>query len=129
VALAAAGLGDSTGLAAQIGQGAAGGAIIGTLQWVVLSAQVCAARWWVVVSVADWATGAAAGDGVAYYAGDPGLVISPVVAAAVTGIAVAAIRRCHDQDAHPASPELSSPKARRGAGDVSHNPVDMAGRH
>jgi hypothetical protein len=101
---AAAGLGDTPGLAAQIGQGvvagAAGEAVIGTLQWVVLTAQVCDARWWVVASVAGWAAGAAAGGGVAHYAGRPGLVIAPVVAASVTGIAVAALLRSENRDAN-----------------------------
>jgi len=94
---AAAGLGDAPGLVAQIAQGAvagaAGGAVIGTLQWVVLTSQVCDAPWWVAASVAGWATGAAAGDLVAYYAGGLDRVITPVVAASMTGIAVAALLR------------------------------------
>jgi hypothetical protein len=100
---AAAGLGDTPGLVAQIAQGAvagaAGGAVIGTLQWVVLTAQVCEARWWVVASVAGWATGTAVGGGVAYYAAGFDRVISPVVAASVTGIAVAALLRSQTRDA------------------------------
>lgn len=114
----AAGLGNTPGLAAQIGQGAAagaaGGAAIGALQWLVLRTRFPAARWWVAVSVAGWAAGAAVGDGVAYYAGGLDLVISPVIAAAVTGIAVVALLRSPGDGTRRAealSPAEPSPRA------------------
>jgi len=62
-------LGDTSGPAAQIAQGAVAGttarAVIGTLQWLVPRTRFSAARWWVAASVGGWATGAAAGHGAA----------------------------------------------------------------
>jgi len=124
----AAGLGDTPGLVAQIAPGAvagaAGGAVIGTLQWVVLTTQVCDARWWVVASVAGWATGAAVSDGVAYYAGGLDLVISPVVAASVTGIAVSALLRSQNSDAN--APRIGGSGCRHSA---SSRPVSSPAPH
>jgi|SRR5215472_963200 len=133
VALAlVAGLGDTPGLGAQIAQGAVAGAlagaVIGTLQWIVLTTQVCAARWWVVVSVAGWATGAAVGDGVAYYARGLDLVISPVVAASVTGVAVAALLRSENRDANAPTMGRSSCRESATSGPAS-SPARHAGRY
>jgi len=86
------GLGETPGLAAQVTQGTVAGAVagtvIGTLQWLVLRTRVPGARWWVVASIAGWAAGAGAGDAVAYFAGGLDLVVAPVIAASVTGIAL-----------------------------------------
>jgi len=86
------GLGESPGLAAQITQGALAGAVAGTvigaMQWLVLRSRIAGARWWIAASIAGWAAGAAAGDGVAYAVDGLDLVVAPLVAAAVTGIAL-----------------------------------------
>jgi hypothetical protein len=93
----AVGLGETPGLAAQITQGAvagpAVGAVIGTLQWLVLRTRVPGARWWVAASIAGWAAGAAAGDTVAYFVEGLDLVVAPVIAASVTGIALVSMLR------------------------------------
>jgi len=82
----AVGLGDTAGLAAQIAQGAVAGTtaevVIGTLQWLVPRTRFSAARWWVAASV-----------------GGLDLVIAPIVAASVTGIALAAFLRSREDDA------------------------------
>jgi hypothetical protein len=105
------GLGDSPGLAAQIAQGAVagvvGGAVIGTLQWLVLRSLIPGARWWVAGSIAGWAAGAAAGDGVAYFVQGLDLVVAPLTAASVTGIALVAFLRSRADDA-PGVDELSA---------------------
>jgi hypothetical protein len=95
------GLGESPGLAAQITQGALAGAVAGTvigaMQWLVLRSRIAGARWWIAASIAGWAAGAAAGDGVAYAVDGLDLVVAPLVAAAVTGIAL--IRLHHSRTA------------------------------
>jgi hypothetical protein len=113
IALAVAvGLGDSPGLAAQIAQGAVAGAVagavIGTLQWLVLRSRIPGARWWIAASIAGWAAGAAAGDGVAYFASGLDLVVAPIVAASVTGIALMALLRSREDNA-PRIEALSAP--------------------
>jgi hypothetical protein len=93
----ATGLGEAPGLAAQITQGAVAGAlvgaVIGSAQWLVIRARVPGARWWVIASIAGWAVGAAVGDAVGYFADGLDLVVAPVVAASVTGIALVALLR------------------------------------
>ena len=97
------GLGDTTALVAQIAEGAVagalGGAVIGTLQWLVLRTRLPGARWWVAASVLAWAVGVAAGDGVGYFAAGSDLVVAPIVAASFTGIALATLRRSRQDDA------------------------------
>ena len=91
IALALA-MGEGTGLGGKVlegtAHGSAIGAVLGTLQWLVLRARVPRARWWVPASIAGWATGAAAGDAVGYFVEGLDIVAGPVVAAAVTGIAL-----------------------------------------
>ena len=71
--------------------GAAIGAILGTLQFFVLRARVPEARRWVPASIVGWAAGAAAGDAVGYFVEGLDIMVGPVVAAAVTGIALVAL--------------------------------------
>jgi hypothetical protein len=86
------GLGETPGLGAQITQGAVAGALagtaIGTVQWRVLRTRLPGARWWVAASIAGWAAGAAAGDAAAYFVEGLDLMVAPVIAASVTGIAL-----------------------------------------
>jgi hypothetical protein len=109
------GLGEQPGLAAQITRGAVAGAVvgavIGTLQWLVLRTRVPGARWWVVASIAGWAAGAAAGDTVAYFVEGVDLVVAPVIAASVTGIALVSLLRSRPDDA-PETAALSSSSGR-----------------
>ena len=94
IALALA-MGERSGLGGKVVEGMVHGAVIGallgTLQWLVLRARVPRARWWVPASIAGWATGAAAGDAVGYFVEGLDIVAGPVVAAAVTGIALVAL--------------------------------------
>jgi hypothetical protein len=98
----AVGLGDTAGLVAQIAQGAVAGAVagavIGTLQWLVLRSRVPGSRWWVPASIGGWVTGVAAGDAVGYFAAGLDLVVAPIVAASVTGIALVAFLRSRQDD-------------------------------
>jgi len=106
------GLGGTPGLAAQITQGAVAGAVngtvIGTMQWLVLRSQIPGARWWVAASIAGWAAGAAAGDGVAYFAEGLDLVVAPIVAASVTGIALVWFLHSRPGDAPETAPLASA---------------------
>lgn len=95
IALALA-MGEGTGLGGKVlegmAHGAAIGATLGMLQWLVLRARVPGARWWVPVSIAGWSVGAATGDAIGYFAGGPfDLMSGIVVAAAATGIALVAL--------------------------------------
>jgi hypothetical protein len=98
------GLGESPGLAAQIAQGALAGGVAGTVigatQWLVLRSRIAASGWWVAASIAGWAAGAAAGDGVAYVVDGLDLVVAPLVAASVTGIALVWLLQAREQPAH-----------------------------
>ena len=91
-------LGEGTGLRAQILEGTAAGAavgsILGILQWLALRTRLQGARWWVPASIGGWAAGAAAGNGVAYFV-DEGLdiLVAPVVAATITGLALVELTR------------------------------------
>ena len=93
----AVGLGDSAGLAQQVAQsavaGAAGGAILGALQWRILDRRVDHARWWVPASIIGWAAGAALGAAAGYFDDGLDILIGPVAAAAVTGVALVALMR------------------------------------
>jgi len=94
IALALA-MGEGTGLGGKILEGtvhgAAIGAILGTLQFFVLRARVQGARRWVPASIVGWAAGAAAGDVVGYFVEGLDIVVGPVVAAAITGIALVVV--------------------------------------
>jgi hypothetical protein len=91
----AVGLGENGGLAGKIAQsavaGAAGGAIIGALQWRVLERRVAGSRWWVPASIAGWAAGAALGAAAGYFDDGLDILIGPTVAAAVCGIVLVAL--------------------------------------
>jgi hypothetical protein len=108
IALALA-MGEGTGLAGKVLEGvvhgAAVGAIIGMLQWQVLRPRLQRARWWPPASIVGWAAGAAAGDAAGYAVDGLDIVVAPVVAAANTGVALAALlRHCQaDRAAAPAS--------------------------
>ena len=90
-------IGEGRGLggkvAAGLVHGAAVGAIVGTLQWRVLHARVPAARWWVLASIGGWAIAAAVADAAGYFVDGIGIIVGPVVAAAVTGAAMARLTR------------------------------------
>jgi hypothetical protein len=73
--------------------GAAVGAIVGTLQWRVLRAGVSGARWWVPASIAGWALAASVAVAADYYVDGLGIAAFTLVAAAVTGLALAALLR------------------------------------
>lgn len=112
------GLGDTPGLAAQITQGAVAGAVagslIGTAQWLVLRSRIPGARWWFAASIAGWASGAAAGDGVAYLVEGLDLVVAPIVAASVTGIALVWFLHSRPDEAPQVAPlALTPPSANR----------------
>jgi hypothetical protein len=104
------GLGGTSGLAPQIAQGAVAGAvaggIIGMLQWLVLRSRIPGARWWVASSIAGWAAGAAVGDGVAYFVQGLDVVIAPIIAASVTGIALVAFLRSQEDT----PPKIDTPR-------------------
>jgi CubicO group peptidase (beta-lactamase class C family) len=91
------GLEEQTELAAHVvtgaQAGAVGGAVIGVLQARVLQRHVSRYRWWVAASIIGWAAGAAGGDAVGYFADGLDIVVGPVVAAAVTGVALVALLR------------------------------------
>jgi len=107
------GLGGTPGLAAQITQGAVAGAVAGSLigaaQWLVLRSRIPGARWWFAASIAGWAAGAAAGDGVAYLVQGLDLVVAPIVAASVTGIALVWFLHSRPDEAPQAAPLASTP--------------------
>lgn len=113
-------MGEGTGLSGKVLEGAvhgaAIGAILGTLQSFVLSARVPGARWWVPASIAGWAVGAAAGDAVGYFVEGLDIVAGPVVAAAVTGIALVALLRRTLVRADPRQRSLGSAVANTMAG-------------
>jgi hypothetical protein len=91
----AAGLGEHGELADKVAQsalaGAAGGAIIGLLQWRVLEHRVARSRWWVPASIAGWATGAALGAAAGYFDDGLDILIGPIVAAAICGVLLVAL--------------------------------------
>jgi hypothetical protein len=90
-------LGEGSGLGGKIltgvVHGGAIGALLGTLQWRVLTGRVPGSRWWVPASIGGWAVGGAAADAVGYFVEGLDIVAGPVVAAAVTGIALVALLR------------------------------------
>jgi hypothetical protein len=108
----ATGLGETPGLVAQITQGAIAGALVGAMigaaQWLVIRARVPGARWWVVASIGGWAAGAAAGDAVAYFIDGLDLLVAPIVAAGVTGIALVAFLHSRKDDAAGSPPLFST---------------------
>ena len=73
--------------------GAAVGAIVGTLQWRVLRPGVPGARWWVPASIGGWALAASVAVAADYYVDGLGIAAFTLVAAAVTGVALAALLR------------------------------------
>jgi hypothetical protein len=89
------GLGESGGFVGKMAQtitaGAAGGAIIGMLQWRVLAHRVDDARWWVLASIAGWATGAALSSAASHIDEGLDILIGPVVAAAISGVVLVAL--------------------------------------
>ena len=99
IALALA-IGEGRGLggkvAAGLVHGAAVGAIVGTLQWRVLHARMPAARWWVPASIGGWAIAAAVADAAGYFVDGIDIIVAPVVAAAVTGVALVRLTRPGD---------------------------------
>jgi hypothetical protein len=106
------GLGETPGLAEQITQGALAGAMVGavmgTLQWLALRTRVPGARWWVVASIAGWAAGAATGDAVGYFVAGLDLVVAPMIAASVTGVALVSLLRSRPNDAPETAPLTST---------------------
>jgi hypothetical protein len=102
------GLGEHADFAGRVVEsaeaGAAGGAIIGTVQWWVLKTRVPSAGWWVPASIAGWMTGAALGTLAGYFDDGLDIMIAPVVAAAVAGPVLVALIRARPHDtADPAS--------------------------
>jgi hypothetical protein len=61
------GIGERTGFAAEVADGAVagalGGTVVGVAQWLVLRDRAANARWWVPASIVAWAIGAAVADG------------------------------------------------------------------
>jgi hypothetical protein len=96
--------------------GALGGSVIGTLQWLVLRSRIPGARWWVAASIAGWAAGAAAGDGVAYFVEGLDLVVAPIVSAWVTGIELVWFLRLRPDDASEAAPPSSTTPSANASG-------------
>jgi hypothetical protein len=91
------GLGENGGfldlLVQSTAAGAAVGAIVGLLQWRVLASRVEGARWWVPVSIAGWAAGAALGSVASHVDDGLDILIAPIVAAAIAGPALVVLRR------------------------------------
>ena len=101
-------LGERSGLAGTtmmgVIDGAAGGAIIGTLQLRVLRPWVARARWWVPASIAGWALAGGAANAVGYLVDGLDIVVLFVVAAGATGVALDAILRAGPPVGSPARP-------------------------
>jgi hypothetical protein len=97
------GLGEHPAFAGRVVEsaeaGAAGGAIIGTVQWWVLKTRVPGAGWWVPASIVGWMTGAALGTLASYFDDGLDIMIGPVVAAAVAGPVLVALVRSRPDDA------------------------------
>lgn len=92
--------------------GAAAGAIIGTLQWRVLRGRLTGARWWVPASIGGWAIAGALANAVGYFVDGLDIVALFVGAAAATGVALVALVR-----SAPAAERSLSPQRAGRAGE------------
>jgi hypothetical protein len=86
-------IGEGDGLLARVLAGAVHGlgvgVIVGTLQYLVLKPRIAGARRWVLVSMGAWMVGAVAADITGYFVDGLDILVGPIAAAAVSGVAVA----------------------------------------
>ena len=64
------------------------GAVIGTLQWLVLRGKVSRAGWWVLASIVGWVLGVTVAEIIPWGVEEMGILSSLVVSGAVTGAAL-----------------------------------------